>query len=133
MIYRKNFLFTGCYWNMCVLLLCALVFFLCTGAFYASKILFERELELHTERINILNRNNARFAEENIRQMLSRADLILRLMKLDMETIGYISAERQAILKSLRDSQSIDQITVADVDGNLIFSAEPCDTVEYLP
>ena len=133
MIYRKNFLFTGCYWNMCVLLLCALVFFLCTGAFYASKILFERELELHTERLNILNRNNARFAEESIRQMLSRADLILRLMKSDMETIGYISNERQAILKSLRDSQSIDQITVADVDGNLIFSAEPCDTVEYLP
>ena len=125
MIYRKKILFTGFYWNICVLLLCALLFLLCAGAFYASKILFERELELHTERINILNRNNARFAEENIRQMLSRADLILRLMKLDMETIGYISAERQAILKSLRDSQSIDQIAVADVDGNLVFSAVP--------
>lgn len=115
------------YWNLCVLL-GAVVFFLCSGAYYASKILSERELELHTERINILNRNNARFAEESIRQMLSRADLILRLMKSDMETIGYISDERQAVLKSLRDSQSIDQIAVADADGNLIFSAVPLQT-----
>ena len=75
-----------------------------------------------------MNRNNARFAEESIRQMLSQADLVLRLIKSDMETAGYISAERQALLKSLRNSQNFDQIAVADVDGNLTFSAVPLQT-----
>ena len=129
MKYRKKILFADFYGKIFILLLLgALAFLLCAGVFYASDILSERELGLQTERINILNRNNARFAEESIRQMLSQADLVLRLIKSDMETAGYISAERQALLKSLRNSQNFDQIAVADVDGNLTFSAVPLQT-----
>ena len=129
MKYRKKILFADFYGKIFILLLLgALAFLLCAGVFYASDILSEREFGLQTEKINILNRNNARFAEESIRQTLSQADLVLRLIKSDMETAGYISAERQALLKSLRDSQNFDQIVVADVDGNLTFSAVPLQT-----
>ena len=124
MLYKKKNLLLGFYGKM-LILLCTFAFLLCAGAFYASELLSEREFDLQTERINILNRNNVRFAEESIREMLSQADLVLRLIKSEMETMGYISAERQALLKSLRDSQSIDQIAVADSEGNLIFSAVP--------
>lgn len=127
MINKRNNLFMGVYGHT-TMLLCTLVFLFCAVTFYATEKLSERETILQTERINILNRNNARFAEESIRQMLSMADLILRLLKSDMETLGYISGEHQVLLKSLREMQNIDQIAVADVAGNLIFSAVPLQT-----
>ena len=68
MKYRKKILFADFYGKIFILLLLgALAFLLCAGVFYASDILSEREFGLQTENINILNRNNARFAEESIR------------------------------------------------------------------
>ena len=107
------------------IILFVIAVFLCAGAFILTTILADREISIQTEKVNMSNRNNAMFAEESIQQIMSQAEMILELMKIDMETLGYIPVERQAFLNSLSNSQKFDQIAIADAAGNLTFSAIP--------
>lgn len=100
---------------------------MCRGLFLAT-MLSNREINLQTAKIDVSNRNNVRFAEESIQQALLQVEMVLGLMKMDMETLGYIPVEHQALLKLLSDSQNFDQVAVADAEGNLIFSAVPLQT-----
>jgi len=124
----KNLALTLTAFRLLSIILCAVSLFLCAGAFFVAARLSDREIDLQTEKINISNRNNVRFAEESIRQTMLQAEMVLGLMKMDMETLSYIPVEHQALLKSLSDSQKFDQIAVADVDGNLTFSAVSLQT-----
>ena len=71
------------------------------------------------------NTNTTRVVDESVRQMMSQADTILLLMKLDMEKYGYIESEHEDLLRSYLSLPAIDQIAAADATGNLIFSAVP--------
>ena len=110
------------------IILCVISIFLCAGAFFLATMLSNREINLQTAKIDVSNRNNVRFADESIQQALLQVEMVLGLMKMDMETLGYIPVEHQALLKLLSDSQNFDQVAVADAEGNLIFSAVPLQT-----
>ena len=106
-------------------LLGILAVLLCTGAFYATEFLVGRELNRRVDEIDALNRNTARIVEENVRLMLSQANHILLMMKLDVERNGTVSPENQRLLAEQLTLPLFDQFSVADKDGNVIYSVVP--------
>ena len=106
-------------------LLGILAVLLCAGAFYATDFLVGRELNRRVDEIDALNRNTARIVEENVRLMLSQANHILLMMKLDVERNGAVSPENQRLLAEQLTGPLFDQFSVADKDGNVIYSVVP--------
>ena len=106
-------------------LLGILAVFLCSGAFYFAHFFTEREYSDRLGDIHADNRNTARIVEENVRLMLSQADHILQMLKLDVEQYGAIPPEHRDLLAEKLTSSMFDQFAVADRDGNLTYSAVP--------
>ena len=102
-----------------------LTIFMCCSAFYVADMAYERDLRVRIREINAANSSTARIVEEDIRLMLSQADNILWLMKVDMEKYGYIESEHIPLLENLLKLPTINQVAVADKAGNLTYSAVP--------
>lgn len=107
------------------IMLCILAVALCSGAVYLAGKLSNEVIQNRTELINVTNRNTARGVEENIRMGLTEVDTVLQLIKLDMETHGYVDADHEKLLKKLNKMSAISTIGVFDAEGNLIFSMGP--------
>ena len=105
-------------------LLTFLALFLCLGSFFLAETLSDRELRYSIEDAHTDNRNIALMAEENVRQTLDHADMILLLLQRDMEQSGAIHAEHSRLLQKLKGA-TIMQIIATDAAGNITFSAEP--------
>ncbi len=106
-------------------LLSILALVICAGAFYLITILSERDINQTIKEADTINENNARFVAESTRQMMQRVDLVLTLVKTDMETLGYITAEHREMIRPLLDSPTIDSVSVADSEGKYIAFIRP--------
>ena len=91
-------------------------------AFYIAQVRSEETVRNRMEQINITNRNSAKIVEENLRLILTGTDTVLQLMKMDMETYGYIDEEHKKQLLRLREQYEINTIIVRDENGNVLFS-----------
>ena len=108
-----------------VALLLLLAVIISGGAFYVADMTYEHDQKVRTGEIHAANNSTARIVEENIRLMLSQADNILWLMKADMEKYGFIESEHIPLLDNLLKLPTINQVAVADKEGNLTYSAVP--------
>ena len=102
-----------------------LAVFICITAYYTAYLTHEHDLQVRIQEVNTTNSSTARIVEENIRLMLSQADNILWLMKADMEKYGFIESEHIPLLDNLLKLPTINQVAVADKEGNLTYSAVP--------
>lgn len=106
-----------------VLVLVALV--TCSAAFYIANLTYDHDVEVRIREINDANSSVASIVEENLRLVLSQSDYILRLMEADVERNGFIESVHISFLQDLLRTPTINQIAVADKEGNLVFSAVP--------
>lgn len=100
---------------------------ICLASFFTANMLYQREYNLRMEEVNASNRNTALFVEESVRRMLSESDDILIMMKTDMELLGRIDPAHQDVLRRFMHRGVANQISVADRNGELIFSAVPLE------
>lgn len=107
------------------ILICILGIVLCSGAVYLAETLSNEVVQNRIEQINITNDNIVHGAEENIRLALTEADIVLQLIKLELETQGYIDAKHEKMIKKLGKISVINSIGATDAEGNLIFSFGP--------
>lgn len=108
-----------------IIFLCLLAFAMCFGSFYLASSLSEGALQTRIKEVNEDNWAKTRFVEENVRQVLSKANILLLLMKQDTEKFGYIPPDRLELLKDNLKGSSFDNIIVAGPEGNVIISAAP--------
>ncbi len=123
-LFVKNGLKQGPFWRS-TFFIAFLAVTLCLVAFYSAEGLYQRDLAAQIEETHTANKNVTRLVEENVRLMLSQADNILLVMKIDMETHGFLEEKHVSLLQRSLGLGTINQIAVADSAGNLIFSAVP--------
>jgi len=95
----------------------------CLFSFQLAFFLSERELSEQKIRVDTANRNMAMVLTENIEHAFQQADILLRFMKIEWESNGAISPNYQQLLDETRSAGLINRISVADMSGNIVFSA----------
>ncbi|MDR3592725.1 MAG: diguanylate cyclase [Negativicutes bacterium] len=94
-------------------------------ALYLAEQRFRYDLETRLIQINTDNANLTRALSEQVRRAFGEADNILLFMKAEYETYGSLHPETLALMKTLQSGRMINQIALADAQGNLAYSAAP--------
>lgn len=95
----------------------------CLFSFKLAFFLSDRELREQKVRVDTANRNMAMVLADNIEHAFQQADILLRFMKAEWESSGTISINGQKPLDETRSVGVINRIAVADMSGNIVFSA----------
>lgn len=101
------------------------LFALCLIIYTLSDLFFQHEMNVKREKVNAENRKLALSLAENVHARFSEADIILDIMKRELEGQGYLNREQRELLMSFHQRGMINQIAAADANGDLFFSALP--------
>lgn len=96
-------------------------------AVYLAQQRFEDDLETRINQINTDNGNLTRALAEQVRRTIKEADSILLFMKTEFDNQHSLRPETLALIKTIQTGNVINQIAIADAEGNLVYSAAPLE------
>ena len=98
---------------------------LCTLSFVLADAQFQRDMESRTQEMNSRNLNLALALEQNVNRSFAQADTILKLVKVEIEAGGKLDPKHFSLLSDFLKTGIFNQIAVADIKGDLVYSAAP--------
>ncbi len=107
------------------LLILALGIFLCSLSFILAEYQYQQDWRSQRREVNARNQNLALALEQTINISFAQHDAILRAIKADMETDGALDTANTRLLKDYLQQGYYNQISVADSQGELVYSAVP--------
>ena len=104
------------------LLLSAVGFLLCYGAFYLANKLSAENINSQLLILDQGNKHIGLIIQENAEQVIANADTVLRFMQRDVEQHGKILPEHESILREFCQRRFVGNTAVFDQNGELQFT-----------
>ena len=94
----------------------------CLTSFHLAYFLSDHELTVQQEQAELANRNMAMLLADNVGNVLQQAEMVLRLLAVDMEEQAAQIPVRRGQLEEILQAGMIHEIGVADRQGDVVFS-----------